>query len=105
MVVNKHKGFVRFGLTHIIATNICIWALATITETAEDFRLQIEQEMTKSEELHNTSGMWPLFKKKSNRKKTDTVFSGKSNGATHKWEAFTCSLSCSLSRGQQMVIR
>ena len=73
MVVNKHKGFVRFGLTHIIATNICIWALATITETAEDFRLQIEQEMTKSEELHNASGMWPISFK-SNRKNVCCFF-------------------------------
>lgn len=38
IVVNKHKAFVRFGLTHIIATNICIWALATVVETAEDYQ-------------------------------------------------------------------
>ena len=56
MVVNKHKGFVRFGLTHIIATNICIWALATITETAEDFRLEMEKEITEVDKMHNLTG-------------------------------------------------
>ena len=36
-MVNKHKAFVRFGLTHIVATNICIWALATVIEIDEDY--------------------------------------------------------------------
>ena len=37
IVINKHKAFVRFGLTHIVATNICIWALATVIEIDEAY--------------------------------------------------------------------
>ena len=51
--MNKHKGFVRFGLTHIIATNICVWALAVITETAEDFRMELEEEIAHAEKGHH----------------------------------------------------
>jgi hypothetical protein len=41
IVINKHKAFVRFGLTHIIATNICIWALATVIEIDEDYETRV----------------------------------------------------------------
>ncbi len=29
----------RFGLTHIVATNVCIWALETVVETARDYEV------------------------------------------------------------------
>ena len=34
-----HKAFVRFGMVHIAASNLCVWAYTSILETAEDVRL------------------------------------------------------------------
>ena len=34
-----HKAFVRFGLVHIAATNLCVWAYTSILETSEEVRL------------------------------------------------------------------
>ena len=38
IAINKHKAFVRFGLTHVVASNVCVWFLTTIMETSEDLR-------------------------------------------------------------------
>ena len=43
VVINIHKAFVRFGLVHIVATNLCVWAYTSILETSEDFRIQSEK--------------------------------------------------------------
>ncbi|XP_067663071.1 proton channel OtopLc-like isoform X2 [Haliotis asinina] len=40
LVIDKCKPAVRFGLMHLLATNICVWAVTAVTETAEDSRQQ-----------------------------------------------------------------
>lgn len=40
LVIDKQKAFVRFGMMHIMATNLCVLLVAAITETAEDYRQQ-----------------------------------------------------------------
>ncbi len=39
IVVHKHKAVVRFGFMHMLATNVCMWTMTTITETADEIRL------------------------------------------------------------------
>ena len=39
-LVSKQMTFVRFGMMHIMATNLCVLLVAAITETAEDYRQQ-----------------------------------------------------------------
>ena len=34
-----HKAFVRIGLVHIAASNLCVWAYTSILETSEEVRL------------------------------------------------------------------
>ncbi|CAL1539090.1 unnamed protein product, partial [Lymnaea stagnalis] len=40
LVIDKNKASVRFGLMHLLATNLAIWFVTAITETAEDFKQQ-----------------------------------------------------------------
>lgn len=47
LVINKSKALVRFGLMHLLATNLCIWSSTAIAETAKDYR---QQEFFKSHE-------------------------------------------------------
>jgi hypothetical protein len=39
-VIDKNKASVRFGLMHLLATNLCVWFVTAVTETAEDYRQQ-----------------------------------------------------------------
>ena len=43
MVIKKHKAFVRFGLVHVVATNICVWILTIILETSEEWKEEMEE--------------------------------------------------------------
>ncbi|KAH3841794.1 hypothetical protein DPMN_115274 [Dreissena polymorpha] len=38
LVIDKQKALVRFGMMHIMATNLCVLLVTVIAETAEDFR-------------------------------------------------------------------
>ncbi|XP_076070404.1 proton channel OtopLc-like isoform X1 [Mytilus galloprovincialis] len=38
LVIDKSKPIVRFGMMHLMATNICVVIVTIITETAEDYR-------------------------------------------------------------------
>ncbi|GFN98271.1 otopetrin-1 [Plakobranchus ocellatus] len=40
LVIDKNKASVRFGLMHLLATNIAVWFVTAITETAEDYKQQ-----------------------------------------------------------------
>lgn len=40
LVINKQKPFVRFGMMHLMATNICVLIVTAVMETNEDYRLQ-----------------------------------------------------------------
>lgn len=40
LVINKQKPFVRFGMMHLMATNICVLIVTAVTETNEDYRQQ-----------------------------------------------------------------
>ena len=40
LVIDKNKAAVRFGLMHLLATNLCVWFVTAVTETAEDYRQQ-----------------------------------------------------------------
>ncbi|XP_059173812.1 proton channel OtopLc-like isoform X2 [Physella acuta] len=40
LVIDKNKASVRFGLMHLLATNLAVWFVTAITETAEDFKQQ-----------------------------------------------------------------
>ena len=40
LVIDKNKASVRFGLMHLLATNLCVWVVTAVTETAEDYRQQ-----------------------------------------------------------------
>ncbi|KAK7503909.1 hypothetical protein BaRGS_00005032 [Batillaria attramentaria] len=40
LVIDKNKASVRFGLMHLLATNLCVWFVTAVTETAEDYRQQ-----------------------------------------------------------------
>ena len=40
LVIDKQKACVRFGMMHIMATNLCVLLITAITETAEDYRHQ-----------------------------------------------------------------
>ena len=40
LVIDKNKASVRFGLMHLLATNLCVWFVTAITETAEDYKQQ-----------------------------------------------------------------
>ena len=36
MCIHKYKIFARFGLMHMIATNVCVWLRTVATETISD---------------------------------------------------------------------
>lgn len=38
LVIDKQKALVRFGMMHIMATNLCVLLVTVIAETAEDYR-------------------------------------------------------------------
>ncbi|XP_013410005.1 otopetrin-1 [Lingula anatina] len=38
IVINKHKAFARFGVMHLLVTNLCVWLLYAVLETEEDYR-------------------------------------------------------------------
>ncbi|RUS82167.1 hypothetical protein EGW08_010049 [Elysia chlorotica] len=40
LVIDKNKASVRFGMMHLLATNIAVWFVTAITETAEDYKQQ-----------------------------------------------------------------
>lgn len=40
LVINKQKPFVRFGMMHLMATNICVLIVTAVMETNEDYRQQ-----------------------------------------------------------------
>ncbi|KAL8589901.1 hypothetical protein ACOMHN_023988 [Nucella lapillus] len=40
LVIDKNKASVRFGLMHLLATNLCVWFVTAVTETSEDYRQQ-----------------------------------------------------------------
>lgn len=40
LVIDKNKPVVRFGMMHLMATNICVVIVTIITETAEDYRFE-----------------------------------------------------------------
>eukprot|EP00106_Octopus_bimaculoides_P017136 XP_014784578.1 PREDICTED: otopetrin-2-like [Octopus bimaculoides] len=40
LVINKSKALVRFGLMHLLATNLCVWSSTAIAETAKDYKQQ-----------------------------------------------------------------
>ncbi|KAK3099634.1 hypothetical protein FSP39_007321 [Pinctada imbricata] len=40
LVINKKKPGVRFGMMHLMATNICVLIVTAVTETNEDYRQQ-----------------------------------------------------------------
>ena len=40
LVIDKCKPFVRFGMMHLMATNICVVIVTSVLETAEDYRQQ-----------------------------------------------------------------
>ena len=40
--MNFKKGFVKFGLLHMIATNICIWSITVIQEVSASYILYRE---------------------------------------------------------------
>ncbi|KAK3599223.1 hypothetical protein CHS0354_012831 [Potamilus streckersoni] len=44
LVIDKQKARVRFGMMHLMATNIAVLLVTIITETAEDYRLKNYQE-------------------------------------------------------------
>ncbi|KAK7096762.1 hypothetical protein V1264_003828 [Littorina saxatilis] len=40
LVIDKNKASVRFGLMHLLASNLCVWFVTAVTETAKDYRQQ-----------------------------------------------------------------
>ena len=36
MCIHKYKSLARFGLMHMIATNICVWIRVTVRETLRE---------------------------------------------------------------------
>ena len=39
MCISKYKVFARFGLMHMVATNICVWLRTVVRETVRDVRI------------------------------------------------------------------
>lgn len=54
LVIDKWKAMVRFGMMHLMATNLCVLLVTAITETAEDFRQQDYNKQNLSEHQSNT---------------------------------------------------
>ncbi|CAG5136815.1 unnamed protein product, partial [Candidula unifasciata] len=40
LVIAKNKASVRFGLMHLLATNLAVWFVTAISETADDYKQQ-----------------------------------------------------------------
>ncbi|KAK6172603.1 hypothetical protein SNE40_016226 [Patella caerulea] len=53
LVIDKHKAAVRFGLMHLLATNICVWLVTAIMETSEDYN-QLNYIVMKNSNLTGT---------------------------------------------------
>lgn len=56
LVIDKNKAVVRFGMMHLMATNLCVVIVTIITETAEDYRFDYVLSMNR------TSGITIIFK-------------------------------------------
>ena len=39
LVVHLKQSFARLGLVHLVATNLCMWAMVVVMETAEAYKL------------------------------------------------------------------
>ncbi|XP_033743719.1 proton channel OtopLc-like isoform X1 [Pecten maximus] len=53
LVIDKAKPLVRFGMMHLMATNLCVVIVTAITETAEDYRQDYFNNLLKYQELNN----------------------------------------------------
>ncbi|ESO90608.1 hypothetical protein LOTGIDRAFT_93639, partial [Lottia gigantea] len=62
LVIDKHKAAVRFGLMHLLATNICVWLVTAVMETAEDFhQLHYQANMALIKNTHiGNRNVWSL---------------------------------------------
>ena len=53
LVVNFKTGFIKFGFLHMVATNLCVWAITVVQEGAESYAhyndktLKIRMSLTK----------------------------------------------------------
>ena len=52
VVINMHKVLVRFGIMHVVATNICCWLVTTVVEANEDFRAISNHELLEKQHQH-----------------------------------------------------
>lgn len=52
VVINMHKVLVRFGIMHIVATNICCWLVTTVVEANEDFRTISKHGLLEKQQQH-----------------------------------------------------
>ena len=49
-----HKVLVRFGIMHVVATNICCWLVTTVVEANEDFRTISTHELVEQQQQQST---------------------------------------------------
>ncbi|XP_013419735.1 uncharacterized protein LOC106180322 [Lingula anatina] len=46
LVIKKHKAFVRFGLIHVVASNVSVWISALVYEIAQEYRYETYTQQT-----------------------------------------------------------